>query len=326
MRWTTLGIAVLLAALAVPPRGEPQAAPKVARVGLLRGQADTEQPLSIEAILREGLRDRGYTEGQNLVIEARRAGPQQLGAAAAELVRLNVDVIVTAGTPAGLAAKAATSRIPIVVAPAADLVGAGLVASLSRPGGNVTGITSLTSELSGKRVELLKELLPGLSRVGVIWNSANPGASRSWDETQGAAKALGIQLTSFEVKVLADLGAAFEGARRAKLSAVLVVQDSLTLAHPKTIVDLAARHRLPAMYGSEGFVEAGGLIAYGANRKELFRRAAVFVDKILKGARPAELPVEQPAEFALIVNLKTAKTLGLTIPAPLLRRADQVLQ
>ena len=322
----TFGIVVTLGLLTLPLIGEPQTAPKVARIGLLRGQADTEQPLSIEAILREGLRERGYTEGRNLVIEVRRARPQQLGAAAAELVRLNVDVIVTAGTPAGLAAKAATTTIPIVVVPAADLVGSGLVASLSRPGGNLTGITSLTSELSGKRVELLKELLPGLSRIGVVWNRANPGAVRSWEETQAAARTLGVQLTSLEVKAVADLAGAFESARRAKLRGVLVVQDSLTLAYPKTIVDLAARHRLPAMYGSEGFVEAGGLIAYGANRKELFRRAAVFVDKILKGARPAELPVEQPAEFALIINLKTAKTLGLTIPPALLRRADQVIQ
>jgi putative ABC transport system substrate-binding protein len=323
---TAFGLALALAFLAAPLDGDAQTVPKIARVGLLRGEVSLERQSPFDQIFRQGLLDLGYIEGQNLVIEVRYASRERLAEVVAELARLKVDVIVAAGTPAALAAKAATTTIPIVVAPAADLVGSGLVASLARPGGNVTGITSLTTELSGKRLELLKEMLPGISRVGVLWNSANPGAVRSWHETQAAAKKIGLQLTSLEVTRPDEIRRAFEIARGAKLPAMLVVQDTFTLAHPKTIVQLAATHRMPSMYGSGGFVEAGGLISYGANRKEIFRRAAIFVDKILKGGRPGDLPVEQPTQFELNISLRTAKTLGLAIPPSLLQRADQVIQ
>jgi putative ABC transport system substrate-binding protein len=310
----TVAIGFLAASLAA----DAQPAGKVWRIGILglrfAGQA-----------LRQGLRELGYIEGKNIIVESRSGGPERLGELAAELVRLKVDIIVTGGTLGALAAQAATKTIPIVVAAAADLVGAGLVTSLARPGGNLTGTSSLTTELSGKRIELLKELIPGLSRSAVLWNGANPGAVRSWEETQAAAQRLAVQLRSLEVRKPDELEQAFKGAKRANEPALIVIQDSLTLTNQNTIIQLAARYRLPTIYGSSLFVEAGGLMAYGANQRELWRHAAVFVDKILKGAKPGDLPIEQPTKFELVINLKTAKALGLAIPRPLLARADEVI-
>jgi putative ABC transport system substrate-binding protein len=278
--------------------------------------------------LRQGLRDLGYTEGQNVVIEYRfsEGRDERLRDLAAELVRLKMDVIVTAGIPPALAVKRATTAIPIVVAGASDLVGAGLVASLARPGGNLTGTSSLTAELSGKRLELLKEVLPRLSRVGALWNQLNPGAVGTWEETQAAARVLRLQLLPLPVRSPDNLEGAFTTAVKGGAEALVVIQDTLTIAHRMRIAQLAARSRLPAVYGSNEFVEAGGLMGYGANQPDLFRRAATFVDKILKAAKPADLPVEQPTKFELVVNLKTAKALGVTIPRSILVRADHVIE
>jgi len=277
------------ALLVLPLAAQAQPAGKVWRIGVLGLK-------SLAQALLQGLRELGYIEGKNITVESRSGGPERLRELAAELVRLKVDVIVTGGTLGASAAQAATKTIPIVVAAAADLVGAGLVTSLARPGGNLTGTSSLTTELSGKRIELLKELIPGLSRTAVLWNGANPGAVRSWEETQTAAQRLAVQLRSLEVRKPDELEQAFKRAKRANEPALIVIQDSLTLRNQSTIVLLAARYRLPAIYGSPAFVEAGGLMAYGANQRELWRRAAVFVDKILKGAKPTDLPVEQPHE------------------------------
>jgi putative ABC transport system substrate-binding protein len=325
-RRTFLMTMVAGALLAGPLAVGAQPARRVWRIGFLfvgtPGQRTSE-----EAFLR-GLRELGYREGQNVVIEARYAEgrSERLDGLAAELVYLKVDVIVTAGMQGALAARSATTTIPIVVATAADLVGGGLATSLARPGGNVTGTSSLNSELSGKRIELLKELLPRLSRIAVLWNGANPGAVHTWQETQAAAQKLAVKLRPLEIRKADDLGPSFEVAKRGNEKALVVIQDSLTLANQTVIAQLAARHRLPAIYGSSGFVEAGGLIAYGASRRELWRHAAVLVDKIFKGAKPGDLPIEQPTKFELVINLKTAKALGLTIPPSVLARADEVIQ
>ena len=314
------------ALLAAPLAAGAQPARRVWRIGFL-GVGAPGQRTSEEAF-RQGLREHGYLEGQSVIIEARYAEGriERLDGLATELVRLKVDVIVTVGMQGALAARSATTTIPIVVATAADLVGAGLATSLARPGGNLTGTSSLNSELSGKRIELLKELLPGLSRLAVLWNGANPGSVHTWQETQAAAQKLAVKLRSLEIRKADDLGQAFEVAKRGNEKAVVVIQDSLTLANQTVIAQLAARYRLPAIYGSSGFVEAGGLMAYGASRRELWRHAAVLVDKILKGAKPGDLPIEQPTTFELVINLKTAKALGLTIPPSLLARADEVIQ
>ena len=242
-----------------------------------------------------------------------------------ELVRLPVAVIVTSGTPAAEAARNATSTLPIVVAAAGDFVGAGLVRSLSRPGGNVTGTSDLTAELSGKRLELLREIVPGLSRVAVLWNGANPGAIRTWRETQAAAKELGIQLESIDVRRISDLQAAVNGAR-VRAGAFVVVQDPFTVFNVSRIVEVINHTGLPAVYGGREFAEAGGLVTYGANIAELFYAAARFVDKILKGARPADLPVQQPTTFELVINLKTARALGLRIPQSVHMSATAVIE
>jgi ABC-type uncharacterized transport system substrate-binding protein len=277
---------------------------------------------------RQGLRDVGYTEGQNIVIEYRftEERDERLSDLAAELVQLKVDVIVTSGIPSALAAKQATTTIPIVLAAASDLVSAGLVASLARPGRNLTGIDSVTAELSGKRLELLKEVLPRLSRVGVIWNQLNPGAIGSWEETQAAALALRLQLLPLPVRGPNDLEGAFTTAVKGGAEALVVIQDTLTNVHRTRIAQLAARSRLPAVYGSTPFVEVGGLMSYGSSITGNFRRAAYYVDKILKGTKPADLPVERPMKFEFFINLKTAKQIGLTIPPNVLARADRVIK
>jgi putative ABC transport system substrate-binding protein len=268
-------------------------------------------------------------EGQHVVFE-RRFGEnrrERISDAAAELVRLKVDVIVTA-TDEGIAAvKQQTQTIPIVMATSTDPVGTGFVASLARPGGNITGHSSMSPELSGKRLELLREVVPGISRVAILWNPEIRGAVLDYKETEGAARSLHLQLQSVEVSRADDLDRAFSAVTTGRAEALVVpAPNPVALANRSQIVRLAQRNRLPSIHADIDFADAGGLMAYGANGADLWRRAATYVDKILKGAKPADLPVEQPTKVELVVNLKTAKALGLTIPQTLLQRADRVIQ
>jgi putative tryptophan/tyrosine transport system substrate-binding protein len=277
---------------------------------------------------RQGLREYGYTEGQNISIEYRWAEGryERFPALVADLVRLKVDVIVTAGTPGTLAAKKATKTIPIVIAVAGDAVGAGLVESLARPGGNVTGSTTIVQELEGKRLELLKEVIPRLSRVAILTNPANPLDPIVLKQTQLAASALHLKLDIVGVKHVAELDGAFATISRDRPDALVLLADRFLLAERVRIVELAEQRRLPTMYPYREMVKAGGLMSYSPSYPDLFRRAASFVDKILKGAKPADIPVEQPTKYELVINVKTAKALGLTIPQSLLLRADEVIQ
>jgi putative ABC transport system substrate-binding protein len=275
------------------------------------------------------LRELAYVEGQNVVFQPRWGNGQvsRLQGLANELVAAKVDILVTAGNPASLAAKQATSSIPIVTANGPDPVELGLAASLARPGGNVTGLTSVSSELAAKRLGLVKELIPQVSRVAALWDRTARGSVLNVRDTEGAARSLGIALQSVAVRPdPKEYDAAFVAMKRGRAGAVIVVQSSAFFAGYQRISDLALTHRLPSVGGSKEYPEAGGLISYGADYPDLFRRAAVFVDKILKGAKPADLPVEQPNKFELVINLKTAKALGLTIPPSLLQRADQVIE
>jgi putative ABC transport system substrate-binding protein len=280
------------------------------------------------ASFEQGLHSLGYIEGRNVVIEYRYAEGKadRLPALAAELVGLQVDVIVAASTPGVLAAKKATSTIPIVFVSVGDPVASGFVASLARPGGNVTGLTNFSPELSGKRVELLKEAVPNISRVAFLSNPANPVQGLQWKETQAAAQALGLHLQSLEVRSSNDLDSALQAASRERSQALIPATDALIDTHLKRIVEFAAKNRLPAMYGAPEVVDAGGLMSYAPNYTYHYRRAAFYVDKILKGAKAAELPVEQPTNFEFIINLKTAKALNLTIPQSVLYRADKIIK
>jgi ABC-type uncharacterized transport system substrate-binding protein len=316
--------------LAAPLAAGAQQAAKVARIGFLSPNL-AASPHRPEAF-RQGLRDLGYVEGRNLVIEYRDAEGkvERLPALAAELVALKVDVIVTGGsTIAALAAKQATRTLPIVFAAAGDPVTSGLVTSLARPGGNVTGLSSLFPELVGKRLELLTQAVPGVSRVAVLRLPGALGERTAKDMLTGtevAARALGVGLQVVEARGSDDFDRAFSDMTRARAGALTVLPSNMFLREHRRLVDLAAKNRLPAVYPSREFVDAGGLMSYGANFADLFRRAATYVDKILKGAKPADLPVEQPTKFELVINLKTAKALGLTIPPSLLQRADEVIQ
>ena len=306
---------------------EAQQPGKVYRIGYLSASFGRASP-NAEA-LRQGLRDLGYVEGQNIAIEYRPAegNTDRLPSLAAELVRLKVDIIFAAGgTPAVLAAKNATSSIPIVFVGSPDPVASGLVASLARPGGNVTGLTVGAPGLYGKRLELLKETLPRLSRVGMLLNPANPAADLAFKEVQTAAQDLGVRVQSLEVRSPNDIDTAFEAATKAQLGALVVMQHPPITTNPKRIVELAAKRRLPAIYSDTPWIHDGGLMSYGPSIPDLNRRAAIHVDKILKGAKPADLPVEQPIKFELMINLKTAKTLGLTIPPVVLMRAERVIK
>lgn len=262
-----------------------------------------------------------------MVIEYRWADGrlERLPDLAADLVRLNVDVIVSAGTPGPLVAKHVTQTIPIVMMAADDPVASGLVASLARPGGNVTGLSMMAPELGGKRLRLLKEVVPGMLRVGVLWNSASLYPALVMRDTERAARALGVQLLSLEVWGRDDFEVAFEAALLGNAGALITVEDHLTLTHRERIVDFVAKSRLPAIYGSREFVDAGGLMTYGVDLRDLSRRSAAYVDKILKGAKAADLPVEEPTKFELVINLKAAKALGLTLPQSVLSRADEVI-
>jgi len=278
--------------------------------------------------LRRGLRDLGYVEGQNVVIEYRFAEGKldQVSHNAAELVRLKVDAIVTAGATDTHAAKKATSTIPIVMAFDSDPVGSGFVASLARPGGNITGLSSLTPEITGKQLELLKDIVPRLSRVAVLWTSIEPGNAQALKETEGAARALGLRLQYIEVQSSDDLESAFKAATRERSQSLVVLRNPFFGPHRTQLMALVAKSRLPVMFPRRDYVESGGLMSYGASDTDLFRRAATYVDKILKGAKPAELPVEQPTKFELVINLKAAKQIGLRIPPNVLARADKVIR
>ncbi len=319
--------ALAFATLVAPLAADAQQPTKVARIGYLGNSSPALEPDLVGAF-RQGLHDLGYTEGQNILIEYRWAEGRydRFPEFAAELVRLKVEVILTAGTPGALAAQRATQTIPIVMASSGDAVGAGLVASLARPGGNITGLTAIGPELDGKRLELLKEILPRLSRVAVLLNPANPTAALHWKEAQAPAEALRLKLERVEVKAAQEFGAAFAAVARQRPGALFIFADRILLAYRARIVDFAARRSLPAMYPYRAFVDAGGLIAYAPSYPDMFRRSATFLDKILKGAKPADLPVEQPTRFELVINMKTAKALGLTVPQSVLIRADQVIQ
>jgi len=315
--------------LAAPFVAEAQPAGKVARIGYLAPNLAVNPHLP-EAF-RQGLRDLGYVEGRNLVIEIRSAEGklERLPALAAELVALKVDVIVAGGTPAALAAKQATTTLPIVVSAAGDPVTSGLVTSLARPGGNVTGLSMLSPDLVGKCLEQLKQAVPGVSRVAVLWQPGAVPERTEKDILQGAevaARALGVQLQFVEARGPEEFDRAFSEIIRVRAGALTVLPSSMFISERRRLVDLAAKNRLPAVYSVREFVDAGSFMAYGPNLPDLNRRAATYVDRILKGAKPGDLPIEQPTKFELVINLKTAKALGLTIPQSLLQRADQVIE
>jgi putative ABC transport system substrate-binding protein len=320
-----LPVAVLLAPLA----GEAQHAATIPRIGLLfpTSLSDPRTPRFLEAF-RQGLRELGYAEGQNIAIESRFAEGKwdQLPGLAAELVRVKVDVIVTYTTPATQAAKQATGTIPIVVAAVIDPVAAGLVASLARPGGNITGLSQMVPELVGKQLEVLKEVAPKISRVAILSNPANPAHALAIRDVKVAARSLGVQLQLLEARGPSEIESAFAAMTIERAGAVILLVDSMLIDHRTRIADLAARRRLPTVSATIETAEAGGLMAYGPSVRDMFRRAAAYVDKILKGAKPADLPIEQPTKFELVINLRTARALGLTIPQSVLLRADQVIQ
>ena len=301
---------------------------KVPRIGFLAVGSREGRGFLIEGLL-QGLREQGYVEGQNIVIEYRFSNDRndRLPELAAELINLKVELIVASGTPASFAAKQATSTIPIVLAGlAANPVETGLIASLARPGGNVTGMSMMSSQLGGKRLELLKAIVPGLTLVAVFWNPPNPTYGPILKELEAAAPTLGVKLQRLEVRVPGDFESAFKAATRQRAGALIAPADPLVVNRPNVVADLALKYRLPTMFDTKEFVEAGGLLSLGPSLVDSYRRAATHVDKILKGANPADLPMEQPTKFDLLVNLKTARALGLTIPQSILVQATQVIQ
>jgi putative ABC transport system substrate-binding protein len=313
--------------LAAPLAAGAQQAGKVYRIGMLETRSTLLNAANIDAF-RQGLRELGYKEGQNLEIVYRSSDGhnERFPGLANELVRLKVDLILTRGTPAALAAKSATRTIPVVMAASGAPVESGLVASLGRPGGNVTGLSSVIAELSAKQVALLREMVPRLARVAAIFNMGNPSIPAQWTAVDASARSLGIEPQLLDVRRPEDLQTAFAAAAKQRTEALIVGLDGVTQANLRPIADLAVKHRLPSIYPAKEYVEVGGLITYGASDLHMYHRAAAFVDKILKGAKPGDLPVEQPTKFELVINLKTAKALGLTIPDSLLRRADEVVQ
>jgi putative tryptophan/tyrosine transport system substrate-binding protein len=319
-----------LGLLAAPRTAQAQQATKVARLGVLAQNRAASGDL-LETSFVPGLRDLGYVEGRNIVIEYRDAEGkhERLGALAAELVALKVDVIVAPATVAALAARPATSTLPIVFAGVVDPVADGLVASLARPGGNVTGLSNLAVGLPGKWLEQLTQTIPGVSRVALLWHPGGSGERTEKDmlkEADAAARALGVRLQVVQARGPTELDRAFSDMTRARAGALTVVGSPLFVNERRRLANLAAKNRLPAVYPGRVYVDAGGLMSYGTNLADLLRRAATYVDKILKGAKPADLPVEQPTKFELVINLNTAKALGLTIPPSVLARADEVIQ
>jgi putative tryptophan/tyrosine transport system substrate-binding protein len=315
---------------AASPSAEAQQTKKMPRIGYLHpGSAATVSVARMEAF-REGLRDLGYVEGKNIFIEWRytegKSEAQSLPELAAELVRMNVDIIVTTGTPAVRAIKGASATIPIVFAVISHPVENGIVASFARPGGNVTGLTILTEELSGKRLELLKETIPNINRIGVLSDVTNPTQALEWKEIMAAAEALRVKLQSLGLRSSNDFESAFKAALRERVQAVITLPQPLMNSHRNLIVGFAIKNKLPAIYPAPEYMDAGGLMYYGPVYTELFRRAASYVDKILKGTKPADIPVEQPTKFEFVINLKAAKQIGLTIPPNVLARADKVIR
>ena len=318
-------LCAVLFALCIPAEG--QQPTKTPRIGYLSPLSRSAMAFRTEPF-RQGLRELGYVEGKNIIIEYRYAEGKtdRTPALAVELARLNLDVIVTGGGTATRAAKEATTTIPIVMTQVGDPVGDGFVASLARPGGNITGLSTLAPEIDGKRLEVLKEIIPKLSRVAVLVTTNVPGNAQSLKQTELAAGAFGVKLQYLDVLVPKNVESAFRAASKGLADAVLVLDSFLVNSQRTQIADLAIKNRLPAIYGRREYVEVGGLMSYGVSVIELDRRAATYVDKILKGAKPADLPVEQPKKFELIINLKAAKQIGLTIPPNVLARADKVIR
>jgi putative ABC transport system substrate-binding protein len=325
MKKTIIGL-TLSAMLFAPcvPAGAQQPT-KVAKIGELRARPGS-RPSSY--VLLQALRELGYVEGKNIAFETRytEGRRDRFPGLADELVRLKVDVLLASSTNEALAFKSATRTIPIVFTGSGDPVAAGLVDSLARPGGNLTGFTTIGSMLAGKRLELLKETIPHLSRVAVLWDPRDPNTEQQWKESQLAARELGLQLHSMEVTSAEKLDGAFKEATKVHSAALTVTETPLTASNQKQIADLAAKNRLPAIYSRRDFVESGGLMSYGPDRTEVFRRLASMIDKILKGTKPSDIPVEQPTKFELMINLKTAKALDLTIPPIVMMRAEKVVK
>jgi putative ABC transport system substrate-binding protein len=313
-----------LGLLATPLAAVAEQAGKVYRIGAL----SAGPAFYLEEALRQGLHDLGWIEGRNITIEYLYyyGRVERLPDLAAQFVSLNVDVIVAWAAPETEAAKQATKSIPIVFLVHGDPVGRGHVASLAKPGGNITGAALMLPELAAKRLELLKEALPSVARVAILWNAANPVKALDWQQTEVAGRALALTLDSREVRSPDDFPAAFNAIRRARPDALMTLEDPVVFRHMSLVVEFAARERLPAMYGLREYADAGGLMTYGVNLTDLARRGATYVDRILKGAKPANLPVQQPTTFELVINMKTARTLGVTIPPSLLKRADQVIE
>jgi putative ABC transport system substrate-binding protein len=297
------------------------------RIGVMETISPEANRANLEG-LRRGLRELGYIEGQNLKLEYRSSEGQaaRFPDIAAEFVRMNVDLIVTRGTPAAIAARDASSKIPIVMAAIGEPLNVGIVSSLARPGGNITGMSSFVTELAGKRVELLKETFPSTSRVGFVQNHGNPVSAAQWEVTQTAAGALGLTAELFDVRTQPDIAAAFVAIKERKVDALSIGIDGLIQAHASMIASLANQLRLPTAYPAREFVEAGGLLSYGTSYPDLYFRSAGFIDKIFKGARPGDLPVEQPTKLELVINLKTARALGFAFPPTFLARADEVIE
>jgi putative tryptophan/tyrosine transport system substrate-binding protein len=326
MKAVALIATLVLGSLQLPLAAVAQERGKVPRVGVLCPMTCTGPSLET---FRQALYELGYVEGQTIALEyqAAEGREERLPALAVDLVRRQVDVIFTVwGTAAALAAKHATASVPIIMGAVGDPVEAGLVASLARPGGNITGLSSLALDLEGKRLELLKEVIPGLSHVAVLWDPANPYSVLAFKQTQAAAQALGVQLVPVRVREPDDFERAFAALSTERPDALVVHAYIILVMHRARIVEFAAKSRLPAIYALRDFIESGGLMAYGVHLPTLYRRAATYVDKILKGAKPADLPVEQPMKFELVINLKTAQALGLTIPPTLLFQADEVIR
>jgi putative tryptophan/tyrosine transport system substrate-binding protein len=316
-------ILVLASAAAWPLAARGQQSGKIWRAGFIAHRYE-----NFYDGLFEGLHELGYVEGQNIVFERRYAEgrAERFQEFAAEMVRLKADIIIVVTTPAALAAKNATTTIPIVHPNAIDPVESGLVASLAHPGGNVTGLAVANAELSAKRVEILKQLLPRLARAAVLWNVANPGNTVAWKDTERAARVLGVEIKSYELRDSKDIGGVFATIAQERPDGLLVLQDALTLAHRKQIIDFTLGERIPTMFVGKEWAEEGGLVSYGDLLPERYRLAASIVDKILKGAKPADIPVSLPIKFELVINLKTAKALGLEMPATLLATADEVIE
>jgi putative ABC transport system substrate-binding protein len=314
-------------AMLVAPRIVLAQPPRIARVGVLASSTEANFAPSVKTF-REGMHALGWVEARNLVLDVRYPGERygRLPELAADLVRLRMDVIASLGSPATQAAKGATTTIPIVMESLSDAVATGLVPNLARPGGNVTGVSGFAPELNGKRIELVRELLPAASRVAVLMNRANPATSPVLRATEVAAHKMRLQLQTLDVRQPAELSAAFDAMTRGRADALVLVADPLLFSEKERIVELAARHRLPSIYEIRTFPEVGGFLSYGPLAQERFQRMAVYVDRILRGARPGDLPIERPSQFELVINLKTATALGLTIPPSLLARADQVIE